>query len=49
MDNAKILYIAIMKLAYTYWQNNGFYVGYLNEYPVNPLISLGQIPRRSAA
>jgi len=22
-----------MKLSYTYWQNNGFYIGHLNEYP----------------
>jgi predicted RNase H-like HicB family nuclease len=22
-----------MKLSYTYWQNDGFYIGHLNEYP----------------
>ena len=22
-----------MRLAYTYWQNDGFYIGHLNEYP----------------
>jgi len=27
------LYIVAMKLSYTYWQNDGFYIGHLNEYP----------------
>ena len=22
-----------MQLSYTYWQNDGFYIGHLNEYP----------------
>ena len=29
----EIFYITFMKLAYTYWQNGGFYIGHLNEYP----------------
>jgi len=29
----RFLYIIVMKLSYTYWQNDGFYIGHLNEYP----------------
>jgi len=29
----EFFYIIAMKLSYTYWQNDGFYIGHLNEYP----------------